>query len=183
MCREGHQTGSKFLAMFGDIFQKDFKFYTFNSNPTRYKSQPDFIPAGIQDVTEKFKFLRLDGPNWLARRIKEGIVCDGGTELLEAMKWTIQNNPKMDLFIIITDEVTWADNETINSYKRMIPDELAGKVLLINVQPKQKSVFKPSEKIIRISGLDGKIIKMIESITDFDSFKKSIIEQFESQIN
>jgi len=31
--------------------------------------------------------------------------------------------------------------------------------------------------------LDGKIIKMIESITDFDSFKKSIIEQFESQIN
>ena len=89
----------------------------------------------------------------------------------------------MDLFIIITDEVTWANNKTINSYKRMIPDELAGKVLLINVQPKQKSVFKPSEKIIRISGLDGKIIKMIESITDFNSFKKSIIEQFESQIN
>lgn len=180
---EAHRNGSKFLAMLNNIFKKDFKFYSFASRgyghySHGYSRLAEF-PAAIEDETEKFKTAEFSGPNEIARHIHSVINCHGGTELLEATKWTIDNNPDMDLFIIITDEQTWADPAKIEAYRRMIPDNLAGKVLLINVAPDQTSVFKPSAKIIRISGLDGKIIKLIEAIVDFDAFKRSVINQFD----
>jgi len=180
-----HRVGSKFLSMLNGLFLKDFRFYTFSASHTwgcYNQQEKSYLPASILDVTAKFKeesVLNL-GPNAIANKIQDKIHCEGGTELLEAMQWTIKNNPEMDLFIVITDEMTWAETHLIEAYRRMIPEYLAGKVLLINVAPSQVSVFKPTEKIIRISGLDGKIIKLIEAVTDFDGFKKRLIEQYEA---
>jgi len=171
----GHRIGSKFLALMNNLFSKDYKFYTFSSGSR------SGLPANIVDITESFKNMVSRGPNEVARQIQSSINCDGGTELLRAMKWTIENNLEMDLFIIITDEVTWSESSNIEAYRRIIPDKLAGKVLLINVDPSQKSIFKPSAKIIRLSGLDGKILQMVKAIADFDQFKKDIIAQFESK--
>ncbi len=167
---DGHRTGSKFLALMNNLFSKDYKFYTFSSS--KWNGPPT-------DITETFRNAVFRGPNEVARQIQSSINCSGGTELLNAMKWTVENNPEMDLFIVITDEVTWAETSNIEAYRRIIPDKLAGKVLLINVAPNQKSVFKPSEKIVRLSGLDGKVLQMVKAITDFDQFKKDIIAQFE----
>ena len=177
MAGEGHRTGSKFLALVDNLFSKDYKFYTFASSRWDQCGESE-TPAAIVDVTEHFKDLH-DGPNMIARHIQSSIKCYGGTELLEAAKWTVSQNPEMDLFIIITDEVTWAESVNIEIHRRIIPDHLAGKVLLINVAPAQKSVFKPTAKIVRISGLDGKILQMVKAITDFDQFKKDIIARFE----
>ena len=181
----GHRIGSKFLALLNGLFLRDFRFYTFASGGYAWNRNNNHsnLPAAIIDVTQQFKanYSIEVGPNALARKIKQSIDCDGGTELLEAIRWTVQNNPQMDLFIIITDEQSWADPNSIEAYRRMIPDRLNGKVLLINVNPSQKSVFKPSAKIVRISGLDGKIIKLIEALVDFDSFKKSVIDMFEAK--
>ena len=182
----GHLTGSKFLSMMTSIFEKDFRFYTFASsgggygwdNRDRTRSS---LPAAIEDMTSKFKAPGsfLGGPNQAARFINNHIRCSGCTQLMEAMEWTVTNNPEMDLFVIVTDEATWADPYQIEAYRRIIPEHLAGKVLLINVAPAQKSVFKPTAKVVRISGLDGKIIKMIEALVDFDSFKQKMIRQYE----
>lgn len=190
---EAHRVGSKFLSMLNGLFLRDFRFYTFAASRSFVHSnygQSDHeschgsqLPAAILDVTAKFKeesVLGL-GPNALAKRIQDKIKCDGGTELLEAMQWTIKNNPEMDLFVVITDEMSWAEPHLIEAYRRMIPEYLAGKVLLINVSPSQTSVFKPTAKIIRISGLDGKIIKLIEAVTDFSGFKKRLIEQYDEK--
>lgn len=181
-----HRVGSKFLSMLNGLFLRDFRFYTFSARHSwgcYGRQENSHLPAAILDVTAKFKeesVLGL-GPNALAKRIQDKIQCEGGTELLEAMQWTIKNNPEMDLFVVITDEMTWAEPHLIEAYRRMIPEYLAGKVLLINVAPSQTSVFKPTAKIIRISGLDGKIIKLIEAVTDFSGFKKRLIEQYEAE--
>ncbi len=174
---EGHRTGSKFLSMLNGLFLKDFKFYTFAS-----KNYGGHGSAGIEDITSTFKpMLNNFGPNDIAKKIQNSIVCNGGTELMNAIEWTLKNNPEMDLFVIITDEVTWVEECNIEAYRRIMPDHLAGKVLLINVAPNQKSVFKPSSKVVRISGLDGKIIKMIEALIDFDTFKARLMKQYESE--
>lgn len=187
---EGHRTGSKFLSMLNGLFTlRDFRFYTFASkNYGGYGASAGkirnntILPAGIEDVTSNFIDMPSSfGPNAIAKTIQNLIVCNGGTELMNAVEWTVKCHPLMDLFIIITDEATWADEFNIEAYRRVIPDHLAGKVLLINVAPNQKSIFKPSAKIVRISGLDGKIIKMIEALVDFDSFKKRMIEQYEAK--
>jgi len=160
----GHRIGSKFLSLFNDIFTKNYKFYTFNSQ--------------IYDITNSFSI--STSINQLATDLFQNIKCYSDTALMDSIKYTVQKNPNMDLFIIITDEETWVDQNNIEAYRKIIPDNLAGKVILVNVSPNLTSVFKVQEKVIRISGIDGKIIKLIEAITNFDSFKNYIIQQFKN---
>jgi hypothetical protein len=105
--------------------------------------------------------------------------CDNGTALLESMKKVLQDYPEADLFIIVTDEVTWADPDNINLYKRILPDKLLGKTILFNASPETGSVFKPSVDITRLAGLSGRILSIIKAIADFDTFKIEIINEFQ----
>ncbi|MDD4081822.1 MAG: hypothetical protein PHD05_00410 [Sphaerochaetaceae bacterium] len=164
MSEGGHYIGSKFLSLFVNIFTKKFKFYEFDIR--------------LFDNTNKILDFATLSPNILANNLYSKITCDGCTALLDSIKAVIDQNPQMDLFVIVTDEVTWADTQVIEEYRRIIPSHLSGKVILVNVSPTLGSVFKVDDKIVRISGLDGKIIKLIEAITDFDKFKKYIIQQF-----
>lgn len=183
-----HRNGSKFVGLMKTIFEKDFKFYTFAGNYQEFgcRNQPLFgslIPeaaASIIDMTAFFKEIGTNcNPNNLATLCYQGISPNGDTALLDAMDWTIKNNPNCDLLIIITDEVSWSDTKKIDGYRRIVPDRLNNKVIMVNVDPNQKSVLKPSSKVTRLSGLDGKILTFVKSILNFDKFKEDIIHQFE----
>jgi len=168
MFGEPHRTGIKFISALGKIFQKNFKFY-------KFEYQEIDITRSVQNI-----FINSSGPNEFARSLQRLIDCNGGTALLKSMKTVLNDHPETDLFIIVTDEITWADRDNLEAYRRILPDHLLGKTILFNAAPGVGSVFKPGADITRLAGLSGRILSVIKAISNFDKFKEEMIAEFKA---
>jgi len=174
----GHRAGSKIIALMGNLFNSDFRFYTFASKNSHLSN----LPAGITDITDQFRDLKSQGPNFIARYIKDSITCFGGAELVNAIKWVIENNRRMDLFIIITNQTSFEESQ-IGEYQKVIPSRLCNRIFLINMNPSPKNILKLGKNIIQLPGLDSKLFQVIDAIINFDKFKKKINAQFEARVS
>lgn len=166
MSGEPHRNGIKFVSSFGKMFEGDFNFYTFNYNE--------------KNITSDIMDLDFNNPNIFARELQKLIYCNGGTALLQSMKNVLEIHPETDLFVIVTDESTWADPKQIDAYKRVLPEHLMGKTILFNANPGVGSVFKPGADVTRLAGLSGRILSILKAISNFDSFKREMIAEFKS---
>jgi hypothetical protein len=163
---QAHRTGTKFISLLTSIFEQKFNFYIFD----------DKIRNITNDIDEMYS--DSSGVNDFARKFNKFVVPYNGTSLLECMKDALGRHPQTDLFIIVTDEITWADPRYIESYKHVLPQHLLGKTVLFNAAPGIGTIFKPSADITRLAGLSGMVLTMIRSIADFDLFKKQILDDF-----
>lgn len=167
MTNEPHATGTKFITLLNQIFRKDFRLYTFNEDEKN-------ITEEIKDIYNQSR-----GMNEFAHEFYKKIKCYYGTSLLKSMKNVLQECPEADLFIVVTDEVTWADGNAIESYRRVLPDRLLGRTILFNACPGVGSVFKPGAEITRLAGLSGRIIPLMKAISNFDNFKQDVMLEFQ----
>lgn len=92
-----------------------------------------------------------------------------GTAIADMMREAVQRNP--DFIIVITDDVSWADNYGPRVPRNNIP------TLVVNTDPQSDfTSFDPNEPhIVRIAGLDPKIFYYIPMLTDFNAFRQWVI--------
>lgn len=94
----------------------------------------------------------------------------GGTSLLDSVKLMCT---KYDNIIIISDEVSWADDYTIDAYRKVAKDK---KLICINPVKYAGTVFK--DKFLALASIDAKIMLYLQLLVDFDGFKNWIIQNY-----
>lgn len=96
----------------------------------------------------------------------------GGTSLADAVR-RVSSQDDPDLLIVISDEVSWADNQ----YTRVNIFDVGVNIIAINPAPQGKfTVFDPRKPIVRLSSLDAKIFYYIPMLTNFKKFKEFLTE-------
>lgn len=178
MYGEPHRIGSKFITMITDLLRNDsntrlLNFYLFNQRIVDYSSE---IRTILRDCTafnkRDFNYLQF------AQKFYNRISPNGGTALLDAIKYALNTNSGTDFLVIVTDEATWTDSYYIEAYKRIIPQKLYGRTILFNACPGVGTVFKPSIDVIKVSGLNNVTLDIIKAMSNFTEFKNEIINNF-----
>jgi hypothetical protein len=94
-----------------------------------------------------------------------------GTALLDSLKEVAEMD--YDNIIVISDEVTWDDDEEINYYR----DATKGKrIIAINPVKYKGTVFR--NKFLALASLEAKIFLHLRMLVDWKGFKKWIIENY-----
>lgn len=147
-----------------------FRFYDFDTQVKN--SSAEVKNAIVKDTLIK--------PNALAeyftKRYKNKLT--GGTRLRDSVANVIESNSQCDGLFIFTDEVSWNDQRNIDSLTNIIPPELHNKTFLFNVDPTQNTMFSKTDKVTRISGLDGKVMFLLNMLLDFVSFKNNLVKTY-----
>jgi len=174
---EPHRIGTKFITMISNLLRENkgifSKFYIFNHRIDDYTGEiKALITNCSQPNSEYFDYLQF------AYNFHRKINPNGSTSLLDAIKYVLNKNTKMDFFVIITDETTWTDSYHIKAYKRIIPQKLYGRTILFNACPGVGTVFKPSIDVIKVSGLNNVTLDIIRAMSNFTEFKNEIINNF-----
>lgn len=164
---------SKYMALLKSLFEKNtLKFFFFHTRPF--------------EVTQKA--LNLEGlshSNFANEFYKLALSQDtGGTALLYSMELVLRKSPNIDSLIIITDEQTWCEPNTVTHYKSLLRNyKLNGRSIIVNTDPVGgNSVFQPDADIFRIGGYEGKIVDCLKAIYSWNEFKKEITDRFENLI-
>jgi hypothetical protein len=94
--------------------------------------------------------------------------ANGGTALATSIR-SVADIDNPDLIVVISDEITWAERDT------RIYNDLGCKVVSINPAPFGRvTAFAPDANVIKISGLDAKILYYIPFLVRFNEFKEQI---------
>lgn len=118
------------------------------------------------------KFFR-DFNNWANPQ------CVNSTAILRSMEQALNKYTETDGLIVLTDEESWDDDRTVSSYGNLLERyNLSGRCMMINVSPSTGSVFKPDASIVRIAGLDGKILAMTKALFNWEQFKAELIAKY-----
>jgi len=160
----GLARGYKFLAIFRELFDirhVDF----FNHGYIALKKIA--LPKELIDELNFWQRLTLvkrsvlrNNPRgalklfaYLVRNI--GDVTSGGTALVDAYKMFVKRHPDVDIYIVITDEVTWADSYNPSWALEFLPNREKQKVIIANVDYmpgyRHGGVVIQNPKILRIS--------------------------------
>jgi hypothetical protein len=96
----------------------------------------------------------------------------GGTSLVSSAKYVVsKENP--DILIVISDEVTWADTDSTLNWK--FDNNAHPYVIMINPFPSGGTVFSKTNKVVKVSSLDAKLLYYIPALYNYSHFKKQIL--------
>ena len=84
----------------------------------------------------------------------------------------------LDNIIIITDEMTWAEDYSIKEMNKLLPNNLKERVILYNTDYDGTGAFKREHGILKLAGIEGKVLLAIKMFYDFNSFKQTMVEDF-----
>ena len=85
----------------------------------------------------------------------------GGTALVDAYRAFIRRFPEVDRYVVITDEVTWADRESTWALE-FLPNKEKQKTIIFNPSYMWKTVAVQSPKLLRITELTPTILSFLE---------------------
>lgn len=139
------------------IRNSNLKLFSFNTN--------------VYDKTELTRQLNVANPLSIYHIILDQFKPDGGTSLADSMR-NVYKHTEPDVLIVFSDEVSWADNN--NSF--VSTKDVPCNIIAINPAPISNfSAFHPSKpNLIRVAGLDAKIIYYISMLGNFNKFKEYI---------
>lgn len=160
--------GTKYMSVLKQLYTPNSKFIGFAND--------------ITDLDHKFKQICDLPPNAFAQRFKSMMArMSGGTALLHSLEHAMNQYGPFDGVIIITDEDSWNDPRTLEGYKSLLPRyNLEGKAMVINVDPKNGTMFEPDAQIFRLAGIHGRILDYAQLLFGWKSFKASLKKQFNS---
>jgi len=95
----------------------------------------------------------------------------GGTALVDSAKRVVAKTDP-DILIIISDEVTWADTDKTVGWT--FEKNAHPYVIMINPFPSGGTVFNKTNKVVKLSSLDAKLLYYIPALYDFKAFTKRI---------
>lgn len=150
------------------------------------------LPFGYKDLSEVYQHLdkNIKSEYLLSRPLElywfildkfdsEFSAMSGGTQLKSSLVQYVGKSYQKDDLVIISDEMTWADNEIddmlfiFNEQKRQKSEY---KLTLINpVSSYGLTPFASEDNILRLSGLNPKIFDYAYIIHNFDAFKEKMI--------
>ena len=160
---DAKQFGLKYLALFSLLFDlKDENVYYF-ANEARKEH-----PAVIASIRKGYFDKALNYVNRIER---------GGTAIfastIEALK---DHVGEVNNIVIISDEVTWADDGDIDRESKRLREIFDGNVILINPVHYHGTIFK--KKLLAIDALDAKILYYLKFMVDFKGFVSELKKEW-----
>jgi hypothetical protein len=143
-----------FAFMFPPLANSDVKLYAFNTRVT--------------DMNHLVKGLKVSNPLAIREAIKVNFKANGGTSLADSVR-TINDKDNPDLIVVFSDEVSWADKGENFIEKLDVP----GNIIAVNpdVIDNYSAFSQRKPNLIKVSGLDAKILFYMPLLGNFNVFK------------
>lgn len=131
-----------------------------------------FFSDSVYDVDPFILKYLNDGKIQTAKNYLEKVFdkLSGGTRLLDSLALM---STRYDNVIVISDEVTWEDDYTIESYKNVMKGK---NLIVVNPKKYEGTVFK--NKFLSLASIEAKIMLYLNMLVDFNSFKQWIIKNY-----
>jgi hypothetical protein len=150
--RGGIDVAADYVAMLYPTFRNaEVRQYAFNTR--------------VYDKSQRVALYKTLGPVALRELFLKDFPVSGGTALADSVrKIAKQDGP--DLLIVLSDEVSWADDGASRIFDVGVP------VIAINPYPQGRfTVFAPNMPVIKVSSIDAKIFYYIPMMSNFGKFK------------
>jgi hypothetical protein len=174
--RSGLRNACKVLALMPSLFSKNKGTQFWNWGTSVY------------NVTGEMRQYSKLSPNRLARTLFENILdkrYNEGTYMETCARTILSQISPRDLLVIITDETSFDRNDlTYHGMDKVVNDfALNGRTVIVNVSPNLGTVVKQNGGIVRTSGMDPSVYKVIQMLVDWNSFKKDILDRYEERMS
>jgi hypothetical protein len=157
MHTSGIEVGISYLSLLIPMMkQGSLKLWKFN---TQLNDVSNLLPMLVRNS---------ESPITISTLLRNELKANGGTALATSIR-SVADIDNPDLIVVISDEITWAEHDT------RIYNDLGCKVVSINPAPFGRvTAFAPDANVIKISGLDAKILYYIPFLVRFNEFKEQI---------